>query len=134
LRLLPADLDTLSEGADPAIVEPADRPFLRAWIFPAERRSIETEAGIGLTAERVALGVDLDLRFAAGGLQDLRILVHLDQAIPPLGAVTELRFGGVSIPPSADRPSVEGGCDACWIQEANELRISVRAPARIEIR
>ncbi len=135
LPLLPDDLDTLIPTADPSVVDPTQRPWLRARVLPGARREVQTEEGITLIAERVTDGVDLEVRFAAGGLSDLRARVELANAEPVIVSIGEVRVAGAAVP-ATDLASVEAGCDGvCWAMDGPDLVLSVRgADARIELR
>lgn len=127
LPMLPNDLDTLIPTADPDVIDPTQRPWLRARILPGARRQIRTEEGIELVAERVADGVDLDFTFAADGLRDLRVRLELANAAPAMGSVGSVEVDGASVTASVDVATVEAGCDgACWVMDGTDLVLSLR--------
>ena len=137
LPMLPDDLDTLMPTADASVIDPSQRPWLRALVLPGASRDVTTEEGIEIRAERVTAGVDLDLSFTASGLRDLRARVELAQGAPPVDAVTEVRVDGSVVAPSVDAATVEAGCDgACWALDGTDLVLSVRGAdgAHVEIR
>jgi len=137
LPLLPDDLDTLIPTADPSVIDPTQRPWLRARVLPGEANSVSTEEGIDISAERVADGVDLDLNFSATGLRDLRLRVELSHAEPVMPSVTTVRVDGTPLAASADVASVEAGCDGtCWAMDGTDLVLSVRGmdAAHVEVR
>ncbi len=136
LPLLPADLDTLANAEAP-VVDPADRPYLRAWIFPAGDRTITTEEGITLRANRTAAGLDLTVTPSAGGLDDLRMRIELADAEPSLTTVTTVSSAGAAVTASVDAATVQAGCDGvCWVRDGDTLYVSVggAAPTTIAVR
>ncbi|MCC6877226.1 MAG: glycoside hydrolase family 31 protein [Sandaracinaceae bacterium] len=122
--LLPEDLDTLIE-ADPPLVGPSQRPYLRAWILPGAARSVSTEEGPVVAAERTSDGIDLRVEPSAS-MSDVRLEVELAAADPPLASVTSVSLDGTPLAPSA-AGAVRAGCDgACYAIEGATLWISVR--------
>src|SRR5258706_5098024 len=89
----PADLDTLIE-ADPPLVSPSQRPYLRAWILPGVREDVPTEEGPRLIAERTSSGIDLSVDVGAPRVSDVRMQTHLANADPPLSAVASVTIDG----------------------------------------
>ncbi len=136
IPLLPPDVDTLVDVADVAIVDPTDRPYLRAWILPEGHRAITTEEGVDLDVERVTDGLDLTVT-PHGAIADVRMRIDLAHAGPPIGAVSAVALGGVSLPEAPDRATVEAGCaGACWFHDGDELVVTVaRAlPSAVTVR
>jgi len=124
--MLPEDLDTLVD-ADAPVVDPADRPYLRAWILPAGDRTIETEEGIGLRVARTATDVTLEVTPTAAGLDDLRMRIALDGASPAIATVTSVTDGSTAVTMAATADSVRAGCDGvCWFRDGTTLWLSAR--------
>jgi len=132
--LLPNDLDTLVD-VDPPLVDPADRPFLRAWSFPLATTTIDTEEGPTLEVARTATGLDVRVTpSAAGGLEDVRFRIELAHAAPAMSGVTSVEVAGAPVAASADVATVEGGCDGvCWIVDGDVLWLSVRGPSETRV-
>lgn len=124
--MLPDDIDTLID-VDPPLVGPADRPFLRAWSFPRETTTIETEEGPTLEVSRTATGLEVVVTPSAAGLQDVRFRIELARAEPAITALTSVEVAGSTIAASADVATVRAGCDGvCWIVDGDVLWLSVR--------
>lgn len=127
--MLPEDLDTLVD-ADPPVVDPADRPYLRAWILPSGDRTIDTEEGIRLRVARTATDVTLEVTPSATGLDDLRMRISLDGASPVITSITSVTDGGAAVPAAATADAVRAGCDgACWFRDGATLWLSTRRRA-----
>lgn len=134
LPLLPDDLDTLAD-ADPPVVDPADRPFMRAWILPAGTHEIETEEGLAIGVAHDAASTTLTVTGppAAG---DVRMQIDLSRADPPRTSVASVE-APTPIAASPDAAAVRAGCDgACWFFDGTTLWLSVRSatPSTIVVR
>jgi alpha-D-xyloside xylohydrolase len=127
LPMLPDDLDTLIPTTDPSVIDPTQRPWLRARVIPGSANRVSTEEGIDIAAERVTDGVDLELGFSATGLRDLRLRLDLAHAEPAMTSVSGVNVDGTPLTAAADAATVEAGCDgACWAMDGADLVLSVR--------
>ncbi len=134
IPMLPEDVDTLFPVDDAAVVDHTDRPWLRAWIFPAGATEIATEEGLTVRAERSAGGLDLDVTPTGSGLEDLRARIELAHADPAITAVGSVTAGGAGVPASADAATVQAGCDGvCWYREGEVLWLSVRSDTAVHV-
>jgi alpha-glucosidase (family GH31 glycosyl hydrolase) len=132
--LLPADLDTLVE-AEPPVVSPSQRPFLRVRVLPGAPHAITTEEGIQIRAARAPESIGLEIVAAEGA--DLRLEIDLASADPPLPLASEVRADGRVVIASVDPASVRAGCaTTCWAREGEVVYLAVRGPTstRFEIR
>jgi alpha-D-xyloside xylohydrolase len=127
--MLPSDIDTLAEQDVMApVVRASDRPFLRARILPGGDRTVTTEEGPAIHVTHTAAPLSIVVTPSATGLSDLRMQIDLDHAEPAIASITTLSANGTSVPASADRATVQAGCDgACWFVEGRTLWLSVRS-------
>lgn len=135
--MLPHDLDTLAEDdVDASIVRPSDRAFLRARILPGGDRTVTTEEGIAIHVVHTAAPLSITVTPDGTGLSDLRMQIDLDHAEPAIApsTITTLSANGAPVTASADRATVEAGCDgACWFVEGSTLYVSVRGASATTI-
>jgi hypothetical protein len=135
LPMLPGDLDTLVE-ADPPLIDPADRPFLRAWIIPGASHEVITEEGLGLTVTHDADETTIAVTPGPAPAGDVRMRIELRVAEPPIatiGAVASTPGGLISESP--DPAAVQAGCNGvCWARDATVLWLSVRSAESTTIR
>ncbi len=130
LPMLAGDIDTLVD-VDPPLVDPADRPFLRAWSIPSGATDVVTEEGPTLHVERTADGLTVSMTPAASGLSDVRFRIDVANAQPTL-SVSAVSVGGTDVPASTDAATVQAGCDgACWALDGTTLWLSMRSSSAV---
>ncbi|MCS6857937.1 MAG: hypothetical protein NZM37_09510, partial [Sandaracinaceae bacterium] len=138
IPMLAHDLETLVPAPSPLDgyerIDPSDRPFMRALVFPGERRRIESEEGLAIevvdpgpplhmVVEPVSRKPDLGIR---------AIRLEIDRR--PIGAPppSTVRFDGVA-PARSTRTAVESGCGPCWAEEDGVIWVGLRAERRTSI-
>jgi alpha-D-xyloside xylohydrolase len=131
IPMLAPDLDTLV-AVDPTLVDPDDRPYLRAWSIPSGASEVATEEGPTLRVERTSAGITVTMTPGASGLSDVRFRIDLANAQPALAGASTVSSGGTNIAASADAATVQAGCDgACWALEGSTLWLSLRSSTAI---